>query len=129
MTYREAAWKSWLHDDGTMYPDYFIVGIETPMGSYSYHYHRDHWNVFDVPEMNRAPKYDGHKPSDVTRLYSLLHSGNSVDLIQWLKGEKYICGEDGKPMTDEFDKNHLYENGYNRMIDKTIAKIKEMMLK
>lgn len=71
-TYKEKAWKSWLHHDGTMYENYFICGIETPKGSYTYHYHKDHWNKFDVKELKRAPKWDGHKPKDVVRLYSLL---------------------------------------------------------
>lgn len=71
-TYQENAWKSWKHDDGTMFDDYFIVGITTPKGEYTYHYHKDHWNIFDVKELELAPKWDGHNPSDIIRLYSLL---------------------------------------------------------
>lgn len=66
------AWKSWLHHDGTMYDDYFIVGIDTPEGQYSYHYHKDYWNMFDVAELKCAPEWDGHEPKDITRLLSLL---------------------------------------------------------
>lgn len=32
------SWKSKLHSDGTMYDNYFICGIETPSGMYTYHY-------------------------------------------------------------------------------------------
>ena len=32
---KECAWKSWKHADGSMYEDYFIVGIDTPAGQYS----------------------------------------------------------------------------------------------
>lgn len=71
-TYKDKAWKSWLHDDGTMYDDYFIVGITTPVGDYSYHYEKSHWDRFDVKELEKAPKWDGHKPEDIIRLYSLL---------------------------------------------------------
>lgn len=71
-TYYAYAWKSWLHADGTMYPDYFIVGITTPEGDYSYHYHKDHWDEFKVTAMDKAPEWDGHQPSDITRLASLL---------------------------------------------------------
>lgn len=67
-----SAWKSWKHDDDTMYPDYFIVGIKTPKGDYTYHYHKDYWYMFDVNVIRRAPKWDGHKPEDITRLLSLL---------------------------------------------------------
>lgn len=66
------AWKSKLHHDGTMYENYFIVGITTPEGDYTYHYNMDYWNIFDVPEIEKAPMWDGHKPEDITRLYSLL---------------------------------------------------------
>ena len=68
------SWKSWKHHDGTMYEDYFIVGITTPDGDYSYHYHKDHWDKFKVMEMEFAPEWDGHKPSDIERLYSVFES-------------------------------------------------------
>jgi len=68
---RERAWKSWLHDDGTMFHNYFIVGIETPKGHYTYHYHKDYWDLFYVTELERAPEWDGHKPEDITRLLTI----------------------------------------------------------
>lgn len=71
-TYKDSSWKSWLHSDGTMYEDYFIVGVTTPEGDYSYHYHKDHWDEFDVKEIESAPEWDGHKPEDIGRLKSLL---------------------------------------------------------
>lgn len=69
---KHAAWKSLNHsiEDSDMYEDYFIVGIETLEGQYTYHYHIREWDKFDVPELYRAPKWDGHKPSDITRLNS-----------------------------------------------------------
>lgn len=70
--YKEKAWKSWRHDDDTMYNDYFIVGITTPEGDYSYHYHKDYWNMFNVKELDKAPKFDGHKAKDIVSLLSLL---------------------------------------------------------
>lgn len=69
--YKNNAWKSWKHHDGTMYDDYFICGIETVQGDYTYHYHKDHWDQFDVREVALAPVWDGHKPEDVTRLLTL----------------------------------------------------------
>ena len=65
------AWKSWLHNDGTMFDGYFIVGISTPEGQYSYHYSAEFWDRFEVRELHMAPAYDGHKPADITRLFSL----------------------------------------------------------
>ena len=70
---KDIAWKSLLHDDGKMFDDYFIVGITTPEGSYTYHYQINYWDNFDVNVLEKAPKWDGHKPEDVTRLYSILN--------------------------------------------------------
>ena len=73
-TYKDKSWKSWKHEDGTMYDDYFIVGITTPNGDYSYHYEKSYWDRFKIKELKNAPKWDGHKPSDIDRLYSLLEN-------------------------------------------------------
>lgn len=70
--FKDVAWKSKLHHDGTMYDSYFIVGVDTPKGQYSYHYDMEYWDGFDVKELDRAPEWDGHKPEDVIRLLSLL---------------------------------------------------------
>ena len=67
----QSAWKSWLHHDGTMYDDYFIVGIDTPLGQYSYHYHKKYWDEFDVKELPNAPEWDGHEPKEIEKLLSL----------------------------------------------------------
>lgn len=69
---KSMSWKSKLHADGTMFDDFFIVGINTPEGQFTYHYHIDNWDLFDVLELPNAPEYDGHTPGDVTRLYSLI---------------------------------------------------------
>ena len=68
---KEIAWKSWKHHDNTMYDDYFIVGVTTPKGDYTYHYHKDYWVLFDVKELDTAPEWDGHKPKDINRLLSI----------------------------------------------------------
>lgn len=71
---REKSWKSKLHDDGTMFDDSFIVGLETPEGQYSYHYDLKYWGLFeDIKELERAPEFDGHEPSDIGRLLSLYY--------------------------------------------------------
>lgn len=69
---KDKAWKSKLHSDNTMYDDMFIVGINTPEGQYTYHCELKYWNLFNnIKELNNAPIWDGHKPSDITRLLSL----------------------------------------------------------
>lgn len=71
----ELAWKSKQHDDPNfpMYDGMFICGIETPMGQATYHYDIDpYWEIFNVKELERAPKYDGHTPEDaINRIKSL----------------------------------------------------------
>lgn len=90
--YVDSAWKSWKHADGSMYPDYFIVGITTPQGDYSYHYHKKDWDKFNVDEIERAPEWDGHKPEDIERLYSLMGSPGKLD--PWLKREIDVACKD-----------------------------------
>lgn len=55
-------WKSKLHDDGTMFDGYFIVGIKTLEGMATYHYDMKYWDMFDCQEIERAPEFDGHTP-------------------------------------------------------------------
>ncbi|QJX63053.1 hypothetical protein HLK66_16245 [Niallia circulans] len=55
-----------------MYDNYFIVGVSTDEGDYTYHYHLDEWDYFDVKELSLAPEWDGHKPEDITRLLTLI---------------------------------------------------------
>lgn len=56
-----------------------------------------------------------------------INNGNnfSKDLIEWLKGEKYIIRCEQDKMSEEFEKEHTWELSRNRMIDKTINKINE----
>ena len=69
------AWKSKKHADGSMYDGMFIVGINTPNGPATYHYDIDpYWNMFDVKELENAPEWDGHTPTDaIERIASLVH--------------------------------------------------------
>lgn len=68
---KELAWKSKLHADGTMFVNFFVVGVETPDGQFTYHYHIDNWDKFNVKEVELAPEWDGHMPKDIVRLFSL----------------------------------------------------------
>ena len=61
----DKAWKSKRHDTGDMYDGMFIVGIETNHGQATYHYDVDpYWDMFNVPELEYAPKWDGHTPQE-----------------------------------------------------------------
>ena len=53
-------WKSWFHNDGTMYDGYFIVGVtDKKTGKmFTYHYYKEYWDFFDVDELPTAPYWD-----------------------------------------------------------------------
>lgn len=74
-TYVDKSWKSRLHSDGEIPFDggWFIVGIDTPAGQYSYHYEDKDWDLFRCKELERAPEFDGHTDKDVDRLLSLVN--------------------------------------------------------
>ena len=48
-----------------MFNDNFIAGINTPDGIVTYHIKLKYWEMFSIPELERAPKYDGYDSSDV----------------------------------------------------------------
>ena len=74
-TNKSLAWKSMHHNDPgePMYDGMFIVGIETPNGQATYHYDIvPYWDMFDVPVLDCAPKWDGHTPAQaIERIFSL----------------------------------------------------------
>lgn len=41
-----------------MFYDSFICEIDTPEGTTTYHIKNKYWNLFDVPEVDYAPKDD-----------------------------------------------------------------------
>ncbi len=98
------AWKAKIHEDGSMYDGMFIVGAPTPWGMITYHYDLEYWNLFKVPELPHAPKFDGHTPNDVVdRLENYIMSATTklvndynVDAIERVVQEYIlpIFGED-----------------------------------
>lgn len=55
-------YKSKLHSDGTepFGGGWFVVGAELPTGQITNHYEMPHWDLFMVPEVAKAPIWDGH---------------------------------------------------------------------
>lgn len=72
--FKDKCWKSLKHNDGSMYSNMFIVGIDTPEGPATYHYYTDkYWDLFDVKELPFAPEWDAHTPEDaINRIKSLI---------------------------------------------------------
>lgn len=70
----DVSFKSKKHADGKKCFDsdnWFIVGVETPEGNYTYHYEMKYWDMFKCEEVDRAPEWDGHTDADVERVLSL----------------------------------------------------------
>ena len=68
--------KSWRHNDGELCfgGGWFIVSAMLPTGLISNHYKAEDWDLFKVPEVEKAIyEFDGHTPQDVlVRLKSLI---------------------------------------------------------
>lgn len=56
--------KSWRHSDGELCfgGGWFIVVTDLPFGQVSQHYKAEHWDLFEAPEVELPPTYDGHTP-------------------------------------------------------------------
>ena len=72
--YKDRSWKSYRHENGEWCfgGGWFVVGIDTPEGSYTYHYENKYWDMFDCIDLPRAKHWDGHTEADAEiRLMSL----------------------------------------------------------
>lgn len=90
---KSISWKSKKHSDGKKCFDsdnWFIVGIDTPQGSYTYHYEIKYWDLFKVQELELGKEWDGHTDKDVTRLLSLINNNIPKDKI---KNDLRVCRE------------------------------------
>ena len=61
--------KSKRHSDGEVPfgdSNWFIVMAELPTGQISNHYEMKDWDLFHVPEKEKANVWDGHTPKDVS---------------------------------------------------------------
>lgn len=71
---KEISWKSHRHEDGELCfgGGWFIVGVDTPEGSYTYHYEDKYWDMFNCKTLDFGKHWDGHTDKDVERLLSLV---------------------------------------------------------
>lgn len=88
---KDRAWKSLRHEDGEFCfgGGWFIVGVDTPEGSYTYHYEDNFYSLFDCEELERGKHWDGHTEKDVTRLLSLPSAEKTGKWIYL--GDGYRC--------------------------------------
>ena len=74
--YPEKSWKSKCHFDAKygarpINKGYFIVGIDTPEGTFDCHFSMENWDLFKCKELSRSKSWDGHTDKDVARVLSL----------------------------------------------------------
>ena len=63
---RLKAWRSQFHEDGSCFSGWFLVGLELPTGTITYHLPDPMWSLLDsVQTLDRAPAWDGHTSQDV----------------------------------------------------------------
>lgn len=81
------SWRSKAHhpEDEPMFEGgYFIVGIDLPTGTITYHYKLSHWDDFaHVPELEHAPKWDGAMPDDTVARLMEYGSRRSAPFERW----------------------------------------------
>ena len=101
----EKAWKSKLHDTGDMFDGMFIVGIETEQGQATYHYDIEpYWDMFNVKELEKAPKWDGHTPSDAIQRIGNISSKQSEG--EWITKHRHRGGFRTVTVTDSLGEKH-----------------------
>jgi len=74
--------KSWRHSDGELCfgGGWFIDSAQLPPGQVTNHYAAEHWDLFDVPEVELPPEYDGHTPADAAeRLRAALRAAGGQE--------------------------------------------------
>lgn len=84
----DRAVKSWRHSDGEMCfgGGWFVVYLDLPTGQVSNHYKAEFWDMFDVPEVDLAPEYDGHTPAEAANRLR-------ADIIRQAKAEAGVVRE------------------------------------
>lgn len=73
------SWKSKKHNDEENDPMFFgdfIADMNTPDGISTYHIKLQYWDLFDIPELERAPKYDNYDNEEVLKRILSLKKSN-----------------------------------------------------
>lgn len=69
-------WKSKYHSDGTIWKDWFILGLNKEQGKQiTYHLPIKYWEMCNsIPTLDKAPEWDKHTSQDVvTRLTEMIN--------------------------------------------------------
>ena len=81
---KDICWKSLKHydeEDFPMFPGFFVCGMVTPEGPATYHYPMQYWDMFDIPTLERAPKWYGGKGITLMRFLSVVFKGKMLEKV------------------------------------------------
>ena len=117
--YKDRAWKSYRHEDGELCfgGGWFIVGIDTPEGSYTYHYENKDFDRFDCVELPCGKHWDGHTEDDVTRLLSLptISPDEVRGVGKWIRISGFHLDHEYHPARYQCDQcKHFVDSGDDR---------------
>lgn len=106
----DLSWKSFKHEDGKYCFDkngeWFIVGVDTPEGPYTYHYEKKYWDMFKCKELECGRHWDGHTDKDVTRLLSLVSRVKKSEL----HGLRHMLTVDQRTYPNFFTDSKYYDD-------------------
>ena len=101
---KDRAWKSLRHENGELCfgGGWFVVGIDTPEGSYTYHYENKYFDLFDCEILDYSKHWDGHTEKDVTRLLSLPSAQPERKKGEWIENSPVTekCDQCGYAIKD-----------------------------
>lgn len=107
---RHKSWKSYKHEDGELCfgGGWFIVGIDTPKGTYTYHYENKYWHLFDCQELECSKKWDGHTDKDIARVLSLTDPRTEQDILNDFEKSGYeTYSNPSFIMLENYNKNKM----------------------
>lgn len=76
------SWRANTHEDGSMFPGWFVAGMHLPTGDITYHLPVTMWEMLDgvgIATTNKCPPWDGHTSDDVVkRLAAWINDGRKA---------------------------------------------------
>ena len=130
--FKEHAWKSMYHSDGSIIPGWFVAGVFTKSGEQvTYHLPMSYWDRLGfVKILDRAPEFDGHTSDDVLKRLECMRTnalindviGMSCKSFSELMNEKQLI----QTLKEEYNGSLIVQDKKARVaLDEVLQFIKE----